>query len=360
VALRAKQGGRLQRADTVEGLVGWVTELVRRQSWRRGLVVGLPLFVLAFAIRLALGEAFQSRPYVVFIPVVLATVVVGGGGSGFAMAALSAIVGWYFFIVPYRSFSLPALEDSVAMLSSWLAMGLLVLLVAAFSRSIRDQVAAQNAAATEAEARRVMFHELQHRVANNLQFVAALLGLAAGQVVSAEDGREALADAQRRLQQMARLNRWLHDPEAGHRDLPSLLGAICEQLRDAAGRRDARFEVAVAPEKLPSESLTAIALLVNEAVTNALKHAIRPQEELVVTVRLRREADTLELTVQDNGPGIAEPVSKGQDPARRGSLGLRVMAALASQLGGSLELANQGGTLVRVRFPGGSVMGSPA
>lgn len=343
--------GRRQWTGRVERLVGWVTELVRHQSWRRGLASGLPLFVLAFLARLALGETLQTRPYVVFIPVVLATVLIGGGGAGFAMAAFSAIVGWYYFVAPFRSFGLPSLEDGIAMLFAWAAMVLMVLLVAALSRSIRDRVAAQDAAEAEAEARRVMFHELQHRVANNLQFVSALLGLAAGKVTSAEAGRAALADAQLRLRQMARLNRWLHDPEAGLRDLPALLGAICDQLRDAAGRREARFELAVARETLPSGSLTAVALLVNEAVTNALKHAARPQQPLVVTVRLQREADMLELTVQDNGPGIAEPAGQTQQETPGDSLGLRVMAALAGQLGGRLELANQGGTLVRVRFP---------
>ena len=335
----------------MEGLVGGVTELVRRQSWRRGLLFGLPCFALAFGLRLALEEALHGRPFVVFIPVVLATVLVGGGTAGVAVGVLSALAGWYWFVAPYRSFALPSVEDGLTMVFAWLVIGALVLLVAALGRSIRTQVAAQDSARAEAEARRLMFHELQHRVANNLQFVSAVLGLAAGQVGSAEEGRAALQDAQRRLRQMSRLHRWLHDPEAGARGVPALLGAICDQLRDATGRAEARFELAVAPVALPTGSLPAVALLVNEAVTNALKHATGQPSALLVRVGLHAEAGMVELSVQDNGPGLAEPVLAQPEQARRGSLGLRVMAALAGQLGGRLELANAGGTLVRVRFP---------
>jgi two-component sensor histidine kinase len=342
----------------VESLVGWVTDLVRRQSWQRGLAVGLPLFALAFAGRFALGQSVQGRPFIVFIPVALFTVLAGGGRAGFGIAALSALTGWYFFVEPFYTFALPSMHDAIAMAFAWAGMGLMVVMVAALSRSLRIQVAAQASAAAEAEARRVMFHELQHRVANNLQFVSALLGLAAGQVNSAADGRDALWDAQRRLHQMARLHRWLHDPDAGNRDLQALLGTICEQLRDAAGRPEARFELTVADEALPTESLTAVALLVNEAVTNALKYAAGQPEPLLVKVGLHRQGDMLELSVQDNGPGLPEPVSQEQPGARSGSLGLRVMAALASQLGGRLDLSNADGALVRVRFalaarPGG-------
>ena len=340
-----------QRTYGVESLVGWVTEMVRRQTWRRGLAFGLPSFALALGLRLALEGFMHNRPFGFFIPPVLLAVLVGGAAPGIAMGVLSALTGWYFFVAPYRSFALPSAQDGVTMLFVWLVMAALVLLVAALSRSIRAQVAAQDLARAAAEARGLMFHELQHRVANNLQFVSALLGLAASQVSSAEEGRAALKDAQRRLQQMAQLHRWLHDPEAGERDLPALLGTICEHLRDATGQHGARFDLAVDRVTLPGESLTAVALLVNEAVTNALKHASDQPLPLVVKVCLHRQGESLELTVQDNGPGLPEPVGQQHERGRRGSLGLRVMAALASQLGGRLDLANAGGTLVRVRFP---------
>ena len=344
---RAKQGGSRRRSGKVDALVNWVTELVRRQSWRRGLLLGMPLFLLALGLRMAMGDMLAGRPFVFFVPVVLATVLVGGGGPGIFVALLSALTGWYYFVIPYRSFAAPPLQDGLAMLFAWGGMLVTVLLVAALSRSMRLLDQAEAAARNEAEGRRTMFHELQHRVANNLQFVSALLGLAAGQVHCAEDGRAALWDAQRRLQQMARLHRWLHDPDTGRRDLAALLGAICEQLRDATGDGGASFELEIAPVTLAAESLTAVALIVNEAVTNALKHGGTPAGALRVRVVLQSAENLLDLSVRDNGPGLPE----GLAGKRRGSLGLRVMEALAGQLGGRLELANDAGAVVRVRFP---------
>ncbi len=328
-------------------LVAWVTDLVRRQSWRRGVVVAVPLFALALLLRLQMAEAMAGRPFVMFVPVVLVTVLVGGGLAGFATALLSALTGWYYFVEPYRSFTLPGLQGGLAMAIAWGGMGITVVLVAALSRSIKALDATRAAAAAEAAARRIMFNELQHRVANNLQFVSAVLGLAAGQAQNAADARAALWDAQRRLQQIARLHRWLHDPEAGHRDLVGLLAAVCEQLRDAIGASRAGFELTVEPVTLPQESITAVALIVNEAVTNALKHAASPEAALLVRVGLQRQGETLELSVRDNGPGLPPELEAG----RRGSLGLRVMEALAGQLAGRLELLNDHGMLVRVRFP---------
>ena len=98
-------------------------------------------------------------------------------------------------------------------------------------------------------------------------------------------------------------------------------------------------------------------LIVNELVSNALKHAFPSERKGVVKITLSRvgldaEEDSsrekgIELTVVDNGVGIPEAVKNGSPD----SLGLRLVQNLASQLDGKIDVRNEGGTVVRIFFP---------
>jgi two-component sensor histidine kinase len=88
-------------------------------------------------------------------------------------------------------------------------------------------------------------------------------------------------------------------------------------------------------------------LIVNELVTNALKHAFRDVRSGTVAVRARHSRENLiELSVADDGRGL--PLSL--DPRKSPSLGLDLVFTFAEQLGAEVEIARQRGTVFTFRF----------
>ncbi len=86
----------------------------------------------------------------------------------------------------------------------------------------------------------------------------------------------------------------------------------------------------------------------NEALSNAYKHAFPEDQEGIISVDSRSDHGTyVELAVSDNGTGLRE----GLDPATVSSLGFHLMNALTEQLGGTLTISGTQGTTVKVRFP---------
>lgn len=205
------------------------------------------------------------------------------------------------------------------------------------------------------ESQCIMFQDLQHRGANNMQFVAALLTLHKRSASrDPAHALEALDEARRRLDTVSRIHRHLYAPE--RLDLPTdlYLRELCRDLLAAAGNE--QIDCVVASPDLPLDvmRLTTLSMLVAEVVTNSLKHAYRPGEagRLRLTVT-PHDGARYELAIADDGRGLPA----GADLAGGDGLGWRIIQGLASQLGGEAEVAaaaaaGEGGrgTVVRVAF----------
>jgi len=94
-----------------------------------------------------------------------------------------------------------------------------------------------------------------------------------------------------------------------------------------------------------------IALIVNEAVTNAIKYAFPEHRRGVIKVGLAREADSLRLSIEDNGVGIPE----GVQTEKLTSLGLELIKGLTDDLKGRVQFLVKKGTSVVVSFNKGPV-----
>ncbi len=204
------------------------------------------------------------------------------------------------------------------------------------------------------EEERAMLREMQHRIANALQFLASLLSLQAGRVTDTDAAREALEDAAARLGTVARIHRRLHAPNLSGAALPDLLRDIANAMLAARGLGPGlsdsvrlAVEVADAARRLDPVRATAVAMIVAEAATNAAKHAFdSPGGGSLAIVLDRRDAQFV-LAVTDDGPGPPDQAAVHE------SLGMPVMQAMARRLGGEFHFGPSaaGGAQVLVTFP---------
>jgi PAS domain S-box-containing protein len=216
-----------------------------------------------------------------------------------------------------------------------------------------DVTAAKRSAAAIGQAlqeKETLLRELYHRTKNNMAVIDALLELQAADE-DKEGLREAFAEARNRIRTMALVHQKLYDSRDLSRiNLRDYLGDLAQLLLDgyAVGASGVALSLELADAEVLIDSAMPVGLIVNELVSNALKHAFPAGRNGSLSIRLRAEAGGgFELTVADDGVGLPP----GFDPRRDGRLGLQSVFSLAEgQLQGRADCASGPGTSWRVGF----------
>ncbi len=173
---------------------------------------------------------------------------------------------------------------------------------------------------------RVLLNELNHRVKNNMQMLQSLLANAARNTQHAE-ARQVLGEASDRLAAMAAAQRVLYGTtDATRFDGQEFLSAVCKTAQHAFPN-DVRIECRSDVGQLPNDSAIPLALILNELLTNAVKHGMKGVPG-TIEVGLERAGDGFVLFVTDKGPGF------DLDAVVRRSSGLQLVQGLARQLRG--------------------------
>ena len=198
--------------------------------------------------------------------------------------------------------------------------------------------------------RDALLREVHHRVKNNLQIVSSLLNLQLGQLRQPRM-RELVRESCLRVQAIALAHERLYQSESlAAVDVGYYVRGLIASLSASFTRPGQVVDVACEADDvpLPLDMAVRLGLIVNELLTNAYKHAFRGRPRGAITVTLRREDDdSLRLSVADDGRGLPE----GLDIARTETLGLQLVANLATQLGGRLVVERDGGARFVVSFP---------
>jgi two-component system, sensor histidine kinase PdtaS len=315
-------------------------------------IYGYLLSALFCGIALGLRLAAQSfmpigYPFVSFFPAVILSTFLFGIRPGIFAAILCGLLSWYFFMPasPAGGFDgglvLPLLFYAAV-------VAIDIALINLMQRANFNLAVERERSRALAENRELLFHELQHRVSNNLQVVAAMLSLQRRHI-DHEQAARALDDAASRLALVGRISRALYDPSEDRQDLHAFLTKLTEDVVEASGREDINVAVS-APQNLKLDSNVAVplALIVAEAVSNAIEHGL-PHRGGLIEVTLEDASGTLTLKIADDGRGIASDfeIDKGS------SIGLRIASALAGQLSGKFALhpRPEGGAVVRLDLP---------
>jgi two-component sensor histidine kinase/CheY-like chemotaxis protein len=193
----------------------------------------------------------------------------------------------------------------------------------------------------------MLLGEVNHRVANSLAMVAALVGLQANAVEDSE-AKRALSETQARIQAIAGVHRHLYTSDDVRTVqvgdyLNSLVGELENTLQ--ADGRTASIRVDVQGFPMPTEKVASLGVIVTELVTNALKYAYIDRAPGEVRVHMSREDSHVRLTVEDDGIGWA-----GTGKPQGTGLGSRIVKAMAHSLGASVSYGEGPGTRVLVTF----------
>jgi two-component system, sensor histidine kinase PdtaS len=194
----------------------------------------------------------------------------------------------------------------------------------------------------------LLLREIHHRVKNNLQIISSLLGLQS-HCIEDKNTIELLKDSQNRVKSMALLHEKLYASESLARiDIHDYIMTLVNHLNSVYGEVPARVDMKLDIEDILLEVDTAIpcGLVINELVSNSLKHAFPNERTGKIGINLRSEDNDYILTVKDDGVGIPEEI----DFENTQTLGLRLVKILVEQLNGTIELTKYRGTIFKIFF----------
>ena len=211
-------------------------------------------------------------------------------------------------------------------------------------RQIAERTAELKTALRE---RTVMLEEIHHRVKNNMQTVSTLLSMELDKLGDSV-GRDALVASRNRIQAMSQV----HDVLYGSGKLDRVeLGAYTTDLVQALLQTSPHHVMLSLHVSEPVEVSISFAssygLVVNELVTNAIRHAFSDGETSTLAVSMSKADATLDLRVADNGRGLPA----GFDLKGEVGVGLTIVLSIVEHLNGTLDVYEDGGTEWRVRLP---------
>jgi two-component sensor histidine kinase len=323
---------------------GGTNRLMERPFFRYFIAIGA--FSLSLGIRFQFADILPTGlPLITFMPAIILVAYFAGPGPACLTAILSGIAGWRFFVASHGE------VDSERAVFIGLFFYIAFVVAALGTIQMLRQTALtlereRSKNASLADHRAFLYRELQHRVANNMAFLSAILSMQKS--ASRQQSRDIdsiLDDAIRRIRLFSNIHRRLHDPDSENQSLDEHFRSLFDDLVNASGAENISLQINTNGLRLPGEALTTLSLLAVELMTNAIKHAFIGRTEGTLTLWLGPEGQEIILIVSDDGIGKAEGC--GLEPG----LGYTIIEALCEQLGASRKTHIHNGMHVEVRIP---------
>ncbi len=217
-------------------------------------------------------------------------------------------------------------------------------------RDITDRKKAEEQIKASLKEKEVLLSEIHHRVKNNMQVIISLLNLQAGKI---EDKKYAdmLKESQNRILSMALVHEQLYQSkDFANIDFGKYIKGLVNGLFTSHGvdTNKIKLNIDINDISFDLENAIPCGLIINELVSNSLKHAFPQEKQGNIIVGLRSiNEDGIVLTVKDDGVGIPEDL----DMEQTDTMGLQLVKVLAEQqLDGKINLDRTNGTQFNIKF----------
>ena len=308
------------------------------------IAIGLGVAVVMVAARASLyGVAGDRAPYALNFLAVVAAAVLAGWRSGLIALVVGQSLIWDLIVTPDSALGVASDRVGAAIIST-ASQGLILLVIGLYQREVDKGTA-------EREQRLALLdealREIDHRTRNNYQTVLAMIDL---QARRAEDPivSTALRQVGDRIQAIANASQQLAARSA---DLAAIrlddhLCGLVKQIERGLGRSGIEIDCEVDEATASVEKATSISIIVNELVTNAIKHAFNGERSGRVLVS-GRTGSSFELIVTDDGRGIEATRKDGHE-----GLGSKLIESFTRQLGAKHDITSTDrGTTHRLEIP---------
>ncbi|MBZ9675904.1 PAS domain-containing protein [Mesorhizobium sp. ES1-1] len=215
-----------------------------------------------------------------------------------------------------------------------------------FEKAVKERTAELEAAL---EAKTTLLHEVDHRVKNNLQMISSLI-IMQRRTIKDEAIRASLTTMLERIEALSTVHRRLYQSKDVSRfDVADFAKDLVTDLLAASGRAEIEPALELEPIIIPAEKATPVALMVNELVTNALKHAFKGRPDGTtggrIGIKMNQPDSHFNIEVSDNGVGMDSATGDA-------SFGMRLIKSLARQLHADIEWRDAApGTRVVISMP---------
>jgi len=222
--------------------------------------------------------------------------------------------------------------------------------VLTIGQDVTDRKRADEQLQISLKEKELLLREIHHRVKNNIQVMTGLLRLQANKIKS-KPALEAFEETQNRIKALSLVHETLYGSEGpANFDLQRYVERVGKGLLLAYGRsnRSVDLLVDVRGATIGVDAVVPVGLILNELMSNCLKHAFPEKRRGRIRIGTRPAGeDNIEFSVSDDGVGLPQEI----DPHNTETIGLGLVVGLAeNQLGGSVEVARDGGTRFTITF----------
>ncbi len=216
-------------------------------------------------------------------------------------------------------------------------------------RDVSDRIKAESDLRESLEEKIILIKEIHHRVKNNMQVISSLLNMQADSVDEPR-ANQALRDAIGRIHSMASIHEKIYSTESFSRvDMAAYVNELSKDLLDLhSGRRGpVTIESRLHPVFLTMDKAIPFGLIINEILTNSIKHGCGESTPCAVDLLLEESEGWITLTIADNGPGMEPEIFRSE---QKTSMGMQIIEALARQINATLSLDVDRGTRFTIRI----------
>jgi len=220
--------------------------------------------------------------------------------------------------------------------------------VMGISRDITEQKHVEEALRSSLNEKEILLKEIHHRVKNNMQIISSLINLQSDYATD-EATVKMFEDSKNRIRSMALIHEKLYNSEdISLIEFSKYIKSLTSKLLEFYSSKTRLITINVISDNITMDIDSAIpcGLIINELVSNAIKYAFPNGNDGNITIRMHQKGENHVLCVEDDGVGFPKDI----DFMNPKTLGLQIVHTLTLQLGGNIELENNGFTRFRINF----------